>query len=147
MVDIASVLILFTGFMLGLGHSLDPDHIVAVSTLLCNSTSLRKSIVSATAWGAGHSVVLIVVGLLVLALLIVIPEGMVDLFEFAAGTMLIILGVLVIKPFVAHKLQGHQDENTLVPAPLDSDNKSHNILTCTNQYSRACCRDWQAARQ
>jgi len=107
-VEIASILIVGVGFALGLGHSLDPDHVVAVSTLLCNSTSLRKSIVSAAAWGAGHSVTLFIVGLLVLALRIAIPENVVRLFEFAAGAMLILLGIFIVKPFVASKI--HQPE-------------------------------------
>jgi nickel/cobalt exporter len=85
MAEVPSILILLTGFALGLGHSLDPDHVVAVSTLLCNSKSLRKSIASATVWGAGHSVVLFLVGLLVLILRVVIPESVVALFEFAGG--------------------------------------------------------------
>ena len=108
--EIASILIVGVGFALGLGHSLDPDHVVAVSTLLCNSTSLRKSVVSAAAWGAGHSVTLFIVGLLVLALRIAIPENVVRLFELAAGGMLILLGMLVVKPIVASKLHGRGKE-------------------------------------
>ena len=112
MVDIAAVLTVATAFILGLGHSLDPDHVVAVSTLLCNSTSLRKSIVSATAWGVGHSAVLLIVGLLVLGLRIVIPESVVNLLELAAATMLIALGILVIRPLVTHWRHPHeQGEN------------------------------------
>jgi ABC-type nickel/cobalt efflux system permease component RcnA len=126
MVDTAAILIVVTGFVLGLGHSLDPDHVVAVSTLLCNSTSLRKSVVSATAWGAGHSVVLLVVGLLVLGLRIAIPESVVQLFEFAAGIMLIVLGILVIKPLIAHKPHTHQHEKDATPhthSPFDDTSK------------------------
>ena len=127
MADAAAILIVATGFVLGLGHSLDPDHVVAVSTLLCKSPSLRKSIVSATAWGAGHSAVLLVVGLLVLGLRIVIPESVVQLFEFAAGIMLFVLGILVVKPLLTHKLLMHQHEkiaNTQTPASSDSTNKT-----------------------
>jgi cytochrome c biogenesis protein CcdA len=130
MVDAASILMVATGFMLGLAHSLDPDHVVAVSTLLCNCTSLRKSVVSAIAWGAGHSITLLLVGLLVLALRIALPESVVSLFEFAAGIMLIILGILVLKPFVADKIHMHRHgngANTQAPAPsqVDSASKSH----------------------
>ena len=52
--DISIILIILTGFGLGLGHSLDPDHIMAVSTLLSNNKSVRKSIISATVWGVGY---------------------------------------------------------------------------------------------
>ena len=102
MADVAAFLIVTTAFILGLGHSLDPDHVIAVSTLLCNSENLRKSVFSATAWGVGHSAVLLIVGLLVLSLRIVIPESVVQLLELVAATMLIALGILVVKPFVIH---------------------------------------------
>lgn len=111
MAEAASILLLLTGFALGLGHSLDPDHVVAVSTLLCNNTRLRKSIVSATAWGAGHSVTLFLVGLLVLVLRVVIPENVATLFEFAGGVLLIILGVLVVKPLIAERICPHLHGN------------------------------------
>ena len=108
MVDFEAIIIVATAFLLGLGHSLDPDHVVAVSTLLCKSPSLRKSIVSATAWGAGHSAVLLVVGLLVLGLRIVIPNSVVQIFEVAAAVMLIALGIYVIRPIVVYRLHQHE---------------------------------------
>jgi ABC-type nickel/cobalt efflux system permease component RcnA len=111
MVDVSSILTIATAFVLGLGHSLDPDHIVAVSTLLCNSTSLRKSVVSATLWGVGHSAVLLIVGLLVLGLRIVIPDSVVQLLELAAATMLIGLGILVIRPLLSHWRRHEHKEN------------------------------------
>ena len=80
--DLSSIIfILLTGLGLGLAHSIDPDNIVAVSTLLCNNKSLRKSIASATAWGVGHSAVLFIIGLLILTLSVVIPEAVVHLFD------------------------------------------------------------------
>ena len=110
-VELTPILILATGFALGLGHSLDPDHVVAVSTLLCNSSSLRKSIVSATAWGAGHSIMLFIVGLLVLTLRVAIPESVVSLFESAAGILLVILGLFVVKPIIVERIHSHGHAN------------------------------------
>ncbi len=107
MADITSILIISTGFVLGLGHSLDPDHVVAVSTLLCKCPNLRKTIASALAWGTGHSVILVAAGLLVLGLRVVIPESITQLFELAAAAMLIALGILVMKPFVTQRLGSH----------------------------------------
>ncbi len=105
MVDVASAIAIATGFVLGMGHSFDPDHVVAVSTLLCKNTSLRKSIVSATAWGTGHSIVLFAVGLLVLAVRVEIPSGAMSIFQLAAGVLLIVLGIWVIRPFITGKLR------------------------------------------
>ena len=134
MVDFASVIIVATAFVLGLGHSLDPDHVIAVTTLLCNSTSLRKSVVSAGLWGTGHSAVLLVVGLLVLGLRVVIPESVVQLLELVAATMLIALGVLVIRPFLNHwrhtrenreKPEGHTHEHELANSHYHSHSHMH----------------------
>ncbi len=104
MSEVSAIIILLTGFGLGLGHSLDPDHVIAVSTLICNNTNLRKSIASATVWGTGHSMVLFLVGLLVLILRVMIPEGIITIFELAGGVLLVILGILVIKPIIAERV-------------------------------------------
>jgi len=106
--DLSIIFILLTGLGLGLGHSLDPDHVVAVSTLVCNNKSLRKSITSATVWGIGHSAVLLVIGLLVLTLSVVIPQSVLKVFDCAAGVLLIILGVMVVRPLIAEKISPHQ---------------------------------------
>ena len=115
---LSTVAILLTGLGLGFVHSFDADHIVAVTTLVCNNKSLRKSIKSATAWGIGHSVVLIIVGLAVLILRVTIPESVVNIFEFAAAVLLIVLGIYVLRPLIgeinhrpqqeAQILQSHQ---------------------------------------
>ena len=110
--DLSIIFILLTGLGLGLGHSLDPDHVVAVSTLLCNNKSLRKSIVSATVWGVGHSTVLLIVGLLVLTLSVVIPASVLTLFDSAAGVLLIVLGALVIRPLIAERVSPHSDRRS-----------------------------------
>jgi ABC-type nickel/cobalt efflux system permease component RcnA len=102
--DLSIIFVLLTGLGLGLGHSLDPDHVVAVSTLLCNNKSLRKSITSATIWGVGHSAVLLVIGLLVLTLSVVIPQDILKLFDCAAGILLIILGLFVVRPLIAERI-------------------------------------------
>jgi ABC-type nickel/cobalt efflux system permease component RcnA len=106
--DLSIIFILLTGLGLGLAHSLDPDHVVAVSTLLCNNKSLRKSITSATVWGVGHSAVLLIIGLLVLTLSVVIPQSVLKLFDCAAGVLLIILGSLVIRPLIVERIRPSQ---------------------------------------
>jgi cytochrome c biogenesis protein CcdA len=111
MVDVASLLIVATAFILGLGHSLDPDHVVAVSTILCKCPNLRKSIASAAAWGAGHTATILLVGLLVLALRVSIPESIFQLFEIAAGAMLIVLGTLLLKPIIAQRIHMRKHKN------------------------------------
>jgi cytochrome c biogenesis protein CcdA len=126
--DLSIILILLTAFGLGLGHSLDPDHVLAVSTLLCNNKSLRKSISSAAVWGVGHSAVLFIIGMLVLILSVVIPPTVLILVDCAAGILLIVLGVLVIRPLVAEKVRPQQvtsREDPVILPNRHSDDRDH----------------------
>jgi ABC-type nickel/cobalt efflux system permease component RcnA len=107
--DLSIIFILLTGLGLGLGHSLDPDHVVAVSALVCNNKSFRKCITSATVWGIGHSAVLLAIGLAVLTLSVVIPQTVLKLFDCAAGVLLIILGLFVLRPLIAERISPHQE--------------------------------------
>lgn len=109
--DLSAVAILITGLGLGFVHSLDADHVVAVTTLVCNNKSLRKSISCATVWGIGHSAVLLIVGLAVLILRIAIPESVVNIFEFAAAALLIVLGIYVLKPLIMEINHRHQHQS------------------------------------
>ena len=98
------IFILLTGLALGIVHSFDPDHLIAVSALLCNNKSLRKSVVSATVWGIGHSFMLFLVGLFILIFKVAIPDAVVNIFELAAGILLIVLGAFVLGPIIAQRL-------------------------------------------
>jgi ABC-type nickel/cobalt efflux system permease component RcnA len=106
--DLSALFVLLTALGLGLVHSLDPDHIVAVSALVCKNKSIRKSINSATVWGIGHSVILFIVGALVLVLRVVIPESIVKIFELAAAVLLIVLGAYVLRPIIQERIHKHQ---------------------------------------
>ena len=101
--DLSSIIILLTGLGLGLAHSIDVDHIVAVSTLVCNNKSLRKCVTSAVVWGIGHSAILFVVGAALLLLKIVIPEAVITTFEFIAAFILILLGGFVLRPLIVDR--------------------------------------------
>ena len=99
MVDSHGLTIMGLGFVLGLRHALDADHIVAVSTVLAERPSLRASGVVGLFWGLGHTLMLLLVGICVLALRVSIPETLAAAFEFCVGLMLVILGLSL-----AHRL-------------------------------------------
>jgi high-affinity nickel permease len=50
------------GFLHGMRHALEPDHVAAVSTVLAEQRSGRATVGFALAWGAGHGLTLLVVG-------------------------------------------------------------------------------------
>jgi len=92
MPDLQFMTMLGLGFLLGVRHALDADHVVAVSTMLAQRPDLRRSGFIGLCWGCGHTAVLLVVGLAVLALKITIPETVAHTFESAVGLMLVALG-------------------------------------------------------
>lgn len=87
--------VLSLGFLLGLRHALDADHIVAVSTVLTRSPTVRASGSIGFFWGLGHTLVLLLVGCAVLALNLTIPDTLAIAFEFGVGLMLVGLGLSV----------------------------------------------------
>lgn len=92
MPDAEVLTILGLGFVLGLRHALDTDHIVAVSTVLARRPSVRASGMIGFSWGLGHTLVLLLVGAVVLALRVEIPESVALAAEFGVGVMLVVLG-------------------------------------------------------
>jgi len=85
--------ILGVGFLLGLRHALDADHLAAVSTVLAERPSLRASSAVGLWWGIGHTTTLLIVGAIVLALGIHIPEEFELIAESGVGLLLVVLGL------------------------------------------------------
>jgi ABC-type nickel/cobalt efflux system permease component RcnA len=81
------------GFLLGLGHAFEPDHVVAVAALASRSPSVRTTIRQGVAWGIGHSLTLLVVCSAIYSLEAVVPERVAQGLEVAVGVMLIGLGL------------------------------------------------------
>ena len=89
---------LFTlGFILGLRHALDADHLLAVSTLVSEKKTVMGSSVVGAFWGIGHTLSLLTVGLIVLALELTIPERVATGVELCVGFMLVIMGINVLR--------------------------------------------------
>ena len=84
--------VLGLGFVLGLRHALDVDHVAAVSTIVTQRRSLWASSLVGAVWGLGHTASLLAVGLVVIGLRAEIPPRLASLFELGVAAMLIALG-------------------------------------------------------
>ncbi len=98
---------LFVGFLFGLRHALDADHIAAVASLATRSRSPGETMRMGLAWGLGHAVTLLVVCTLVLALDLGFPERIAQVAEFLVGIMLVALGGSVIYRTIAERMHVH----------------------------------------
>ena len=81
------------GSLLGMRHALEPDHLAAVSTLVTGEKSGVRAAFLGVCWGLGHTVSLLVIGALLVALRTEMPPAASDAFEFGVALMLIALGV------------------------------------------------------
>ena len=104
--NLIPVSLLGLGFLSGLKHAFDADHIAAVSTL-ASGNSIKKSSLLGLFWGFGHAIALFVAGLFVLLLKITIPEKLALFFEFIVAVMLILLGINVLLAIKKEKMHLH----------------------------------------
>ncbi|OGF57644.1 MAG: hypothetical protein A2Z21_02710 [Candidatus Fraserbacteria bacterium RBG_16_55_9] len=85
--------LLSLGFLLGLRHALDADHVVAVSAIVAQTRQLTKAALVGVLWGVGHTFTLSIMGLLVLFGKLSISSSLAQAAEFLVGFMLILLGI------------------------------------------------------
>lgn len=94
--------ILLLGLLTGLRHSIEADHVAAVSTMVASGgKKLRSAPLLGTLWGLGHTATLFAAGLLVLLLAVNIPEKVSGSLEFGVGIMLLFLAVTTFTGFRA----------------------------------------------
>ena len=82
------------GLLLGMRHSTDPDHVVAVSTIVSKQRSIRQAGLIGSIWGLGHTLTIFAVGSMIILFGVVIPPRLGLSMEFSVALMLILLGVL-----------------------------------------------------
>lgn len=90
--DTALFLALALGFLAGFKHAFEPDHVIAVSTLIHRRPSLWGVLRSGLAWGAGHTTTLALAVLAVGALQVQLSEAMLGYLEIPVALMLLALG-------------------------------------------------------
>lgn len=82
------------GLLLGMRHSTDADHVVAISTIISRQRSIRGAAFIGSVWGLGHTVTIFAVGALIILFGVQIPPRVGLSMELCVALMLIVLGVL-----------------------------------------------------
>jgi high-affinity nickel-transport protein len=88
------LLTLVTSLLLGMRHALDPDHIVAVSTIVTRERTLARAARLGVAWGLGHTLTIFVVGGAIILLELTMTPRLGLSLEMAVAVMLLLLGAL-----------------------------------------------------
>ena len=105
------------GFFLGMRHATDPDHVIAVTTIVSRQRSIRQAALIGVLWGLGHTITILIVGSAIILFGLVIPPRIGLTMEFSVGLMLILLGIL--------NLSGIMRWITDSITPLESGQHSH----------------------
>jgi high-affinity nickel-transport protein len=88
------VAVVLTGLLLGVRHAADPDHVLAVTTIVSRQRSFWRAARVGLLWGAGHTATVFLVGGAILGLRLTIPPRVGLGLEFVVALMLIGLGAL-----------------------------------------------------
>lgn len=100
------------GFVLGLKHATDADHLVAVSTIVSEHRSVWRSAAVGGLWGLGHTAALFVAGALLIALRVPVPEGVARALELAVALMIVLLGTRILYVVLRRRRDAHVHAHT-----------------------------------
>ena len=110
--ELSTFSVLVIGFVLGLQHATEADHLAAVSTIVSEKKNLFTASIVGGLWGVGHTISLFTVGLVVILLKFQISESLEAKLEACVGAMLILLGLNALrKLFQASKVHVHSHEH------------------------------------
>ena len=99
------------GFVLGLRHALDPDHVVAVTTLASQKVGLRRTSLVGAFWGLGHALTLGVVGGAILMMRVSVPPAVSSALESVVAVMLVILGAQAVRKASRWRVHAHPHQH------------------------------------
>jgi cytochrome c biogenesis protein CcdA len=100
--------ILGLGFLLGMQHALEADHIAAVSSIAARRTHIGDIVKHGLTWGLGHTLTLFVFAVAAILLGHAIPEQFARPIEVAVGIMLVGLGAHVLWRLWRDRLHFHR---------------------------------------
>jgi len=106
------ITLLILGFLIGMRHALEADHVAAVASLATRSQTIGETVRQGVAWGAGHTLTLFLFGSMVLMLDLTMPEIFVNYLEFGVGLMLIGLGADVLWRMAHKRIHFHSHCHT-----------------------------------
>jgi ABC-type nickel/cobalt efflux system permease component RcnA len=90
---ITALSLIALGFFLGMRHATDPDHVIAVSTIVTRQRTLVGGVLIGGLWGLGHTLTIIVVGGAIIVFSVVIPPALGLTMEMSVALMLVVLGL------------------------------------------------------
>src|SRR5579863_4367895 len=91
--SLAPLSVMLLGLILGMRHATDPDHVIAVTTIVSRERRLATATGIGLIWGLGHTLTVLAVGAAIIIFKIAIPIRLGLAMEFAVAIVLILLGL------------------------------------------------------
>jgi ABC-type nickel/cobalt efflux system permease component RcnA len=131
--------LLSLGFLIGMRHALEADHIAAVASLATKTTSVKSAIKQGAVWGCGHTLTLFFFSSIIILSDSVMPDNLALGLELAVGIMLVFLGADVIRRLVRDRIHfhthRHDNNETHFHAHRHIDQKQHTPATHQHEHS------------
>jgi ABC-type nickel/cobalt efflux system permease component RcnA len=102
---------LLFGFLLGVRHALEADHVAAVAALATRTSSHRGLLRLAAGWGTGHTLTILAVGAVVIAVGVSLPSASAHTLDRVVGAVLVLLGADVLRRALARRMHAHVHEH------------------------------------
>ena len=83
-----------TSLLLGMRHATDPDHVIAVTTIVSSERSISRAARIGALWGLGHTLTILIVGSAIILFKVGFSLRLGLSMEFTVAIMLIVLGLL-----------------------------------------------------
>lgn len=110
--------VLAFGFLVGMGHALEADHLAAVAAMAADGRSRRGMVIMGALWGAGHTITLFALCTAVLLFGFALTARTTATFEFGVGVMLVLLGLNVLRKMHRSKIHFHVHRHADTPPHL-----------------------------
>lgn len=104
--------VLSIGLVFGLKHATEVDHVVAVSTIVSQHRNVFHSALVGALWGIGHTVSLLVIGIIVLTLRVAIPERVSGWLELGVAVMIVCLGISALRRALQKNAEVHLHQHS-----------------------------------
>lgn len=127
--------ILAIGFFLGMRHATDPDHVIAVTTIVSRQNKISRAAMTGIFWGVGHTLTIVAVGTAIILFGVVIPARIGLSMEFSVALMLIVLGFMNVRAFVRSARSIAKVEHSA--ATVHAHHHSHGDYVHTHSHGHA----------
>lgn len=132
--------ILLVGFMIGLRHALEADHVAAVASIVTQKQGKSAAMRHGAVWGLGHTITLFVFGTAALLAGTLIPHEIASVLECAVGFMLLYLGLDVLWRMSRNGVHFHVHQHhgkRHLHAHQHQDNVAHSDVTAHHHKHQA----------